>query len=170
MRDAVLRLYFCLLADSAEERTMMTRMLSEFEKALVFHEDLDRTARQLTEQANAERNERCRQIQHDLQVAQLIQYALLEPRETGVFAIGKAYLRMFQRKHNPHGDVLAHLLMKEAECEDTKERKETRTHEPDEGNTAKTASQYDDGTIREGEESETGIHKPVPEETSGKGS
>ena len=144
-------------------------MLSAFERALVFHDDLEKTARRLEEQANAERNERCRQIRHDLQFAQLIQYALLEPKETGAYAIGKAYLRMFQRKHNPHGDVIAHLLMKEAERENTDERKETGTNEPDERDPAKATSQQDNGTVREGEGSTTAIHKPVSKETPGKG-
>lgn len=143
-------------------------MLSEFEKALVFHEDLDSAARRLTEQANAERNERCRQIQHDLQFAKIIQYALLEPRETGVFAIGKAYLRMFQQKHNPHGDVIAHLLMKEAKREDAEERKELGTHEPDKGQ-AKTANQHDSGTVRASESGAATVHKPVSKEAPGKG-
>lgn len=134
-------------------------MLSEFEKALVFREDLDATARRLQEQANKQRDERHAEIGKDLQFAKLIEYALLEPKTSGPYAIGKAYWRMFQRRHNPDGNQLAHLLLKAVDDDNIKGRG-TGNNEPVE---AHDTGRNIDG---ESEDSQAPVYEPVSEGTS----
>lgn len=144
-------------------------MLSEFEKALAFHEDLEKTARKLTEQANAERNEQCRVIQNDLKLAKLIEYALMEPKDSTAFAIGKAYLRMFQRKCKPHGDLLQHLLLKELNDEQNMTERKGSNNDSDKGKSATDTSEPETAAIREGESGTAGIHPAVSATEPGKG-
>lgn len=145
-------------------------MLSEeFEKALVFHEDLEETARRLMEQANTERNEQYRRIQVDLKTAKLIEYALMEPKNSAAFALGKAYLRTFQKKHKPHGDVISHLLLKELDDkQNTTERKE-RDNDKGKGKSATGTSEPKTAVIREGERSAKNICPGVSATEPGEG-
>ena len=114
---------------SGSEKGTVIIVLTEFEIALVHHTDLELTAQQLMRQADVQRNERKQEIEHDLRYAKLIQQALLEPTGSGIYSIAKAYLKQFQKRHNPHGDILAHQLKKEAENDQPRKGREETNHE-----------------------------------------
>lgn len=113
-------------------------MLSEFEIALVQNSDLEQTAQMLMHQADVRRDEQRQVINHDLRFAKLIRQALLEPSGSGMYCIAKAYLKQFQKRHNPHGDILAHQLMKEAGDNQPQKGRGNDNYESDNARTGKT--------------------------------
>jgi len=88
-------------------------MITELELALCDNRNLDDVARQLTERANAEKQERIRQINRDLALARLIREGLNEPLGSAPHNICKCYIRYFKKKNGVTND-LARELLKEA--------------------------------------------------------
>ena len=95
-------------------------MLEAFEKCLADNGDLEATARKLEAEVNKQQQESLRVIRHDMTTCKLIREGMSEPPGSAVYAISRAYIRMYRKKHCPGGDRLAHLLMKEATAEDDK--------------------------------------------------